>query len=295
MALGARFREVSRRLRWLLIYCGTRRDVTVRVSSALLTFDSKDWLIGKYLYVKRSYEAEEIHRTTSLLRREGYLTEARLGRAVVVDVGANIGMICIALLKNHYFERAVAFEPVPNSYRLLVHNVKQNGLGGQILYFPYALSSVEGEVEMELSNDNSGDHRVRHRTTAGAFREERRRTLKVQARTLDRVLSEHPTLNRDEVALIWLDTQGHEGRFLEGAAGVLGRGVPVVSEFWPYAIERSGMARADYFRVVSDLFTHFYFPQGERFEKFPIAKIDSLFDAYCAPKQMCQVVLVRDR
>src|SRR5712692_6723933 len=102
MALGARFRELSRRLRWLLIYSGPRHDVTVRTSNALLTFDSKDWLIGKYLYVKRSYEAEEIHRTTALLKKEGYLAEAGGGRALVLDVGANIGMICIALLKNYY-------------------------------------------------------------------------------------------------------------------------------------------------------------------------------------------------
>jgi FkbM family methyltransferase len=260
-----------------------------------LTFDSKDWLIGKYLYVKRSYEAEEIDRTTALLKKAGYLAEAGGGRALVLDVGANIGMICIAFLKNQYFERAWAFEPEPNSYRLLAHNVKQNGLGEQIRHFPYALSSAEGEVEMELSTDNSGDHRVRHRTTAGALREERRRTLKVQARTLDRFLAECPTLSRDDVALVWLDIQGHEGHFFQGAAGLLGHGVPVVSEFWPYAIERSGMSRADYLGIVSDLFTHFYFPQGGGFEKFPIAEIDHLFDAYSAPRQMCQMVLVRDR
>ncbi len=295
MALGARFRELSRRLRWLLIYSGPRRDVTVRTSNALLTFDSKDWLIGKCLYVKRSYEAEETHRVTTLLKKEGYLPEAGGGRALVLDVGANIGMICIALLKDRYFERALAFEPAPDSYRLLAHNVKQNGLDERILHFPYALSSLEGEVEMELSTDNSGDHRVRHCKTAGFFREERRRTLKAQATTLDRFLAERPALNRDAVALVWLDIQGHEGRFFQGAAGLLGRGVPVVSEFWPYAIERSGMSRADYLGIASNLFTHFYLPQGGGFEKFPIAGLGHLFNAYSAPRQMCQMVLVRDR
>src|SRR5262245_10648352 len=100
-------------LRWKLIHWGPRRDVTLDTWNGLLTCDSKDWLIGKYLFLDRSYEAANIERTMNLLGREGYL--GGKGR-IVLDIGANLGMISIALLKHQYFERAVAFEPEPNNF-----------------------------------------------------------------------------------------------------------------------------------------------------------------------------------
>src|SRR6266702_4494260 len=111
------FRHITRRLYWWLTYLGPRRDITVDTFNGLLTVDSKDWLIGKYLYVNRSYEAREMQRTITLLQQEGYL--GATGGGVLLDVGANIGMTCIALLKHGYFQRAIAFEPAPTSYRLL--------------------------------------------------------------------------------------------------------------------------------------------------------------------------------
>src|SRR5438093_8415745 len=118
-------------LKWWLVYLAPQRDVTVDTFNGLLSFDSKDWLIGKYLYVSRSYEAKAIQDTIMLLRKEGYLSEATPG--AVLDIGANIGMISIALLKHGYFRRAIAFEPAPTSYRLLVQNIHQNGLSERIL------------------------------------------------------------------------------------------------------------------------------------------------------------------
>ncbi len=292
MVLNILIGDVLRRLQWWLIYLGPRRDVTVDTSNGRLTIDSKDWLIGKYLYVKRSYEANQIRAAIALLQKEGHLRE--VGRKTVIDVGANIGMISIALLRQGYFERAIAFEPAPDSYRLLARNVSQNGFQDRILHFRCALSSIEGELELELSDDNSGDHRIRRTKTSGAFREERRRTVKVPIRTLDRVFSDHLALRSEEVGLVWLDIQGHEGQFFQGARDLLRRGIPVVSELWPYAILRSGMWRSDFCRILSELFTHFYLLAREPYERLPISKIGGLFDAYSAPKQMCQVALVRN-
>ncbi len=282
-----------RKVCWGLIYLGPRRDVTVQTSNGLLTLDSKDWLIGKYLYVRRSHEEREIRSAISLLKKEGYLDRA--SRNTVLNVGANIGMTCIGLLKAGYFERAIAFEPAPNNYRLLVHNVNQNGLQGRIVHFPFALSSTEGELDLELSDDNSGDHRIRQSNNPGFFQEEKRRTIKVPVRTLDHVLTEHPTPVNESVGLVWVDIQGHEGQFFEGARHLLSQGIPVVSEFWPYGIKRSGMSADQFCRTLSELFTHFYVLAGEPFQKRAISEIRGLFDAYSQPREVCVVVLVRDR
>ena len=283
---------LARKLRWQMLYARKRRDVTVDTWNGRLTFDSRDKLIGKYLYVQRAYERRYIERALAVLERDGWLTRG----GTLLDVGANIGMICIALLRHGWCARAIAFEPAPANLRLLEHNIAQNGLADRIVRQPLALSSGDGEMELELSDYNSGDNRLRapNGASAGAWHEDRRVTVRVPVRRLDDVLAEHPA-GASDVRLIWLDIQGHEGQFFEGARDTIGRGIPVVSEFWPYGILRSGMTRTAYLRTVCDLFTHVYVLAGERIERTPVASIDALFDTCAAPKGMREVVFVRER
>ena len=150
---------VAAKLRWQLLYAGRRRDVTVDTWNGRLTFDSRDKLIGKYLYVQRAYERRYIEGALAMLERDGWF--ARGG--TVLDVGANIGMIGIALVRHGWCARAVAFEPAPDNVRLLDRNIAQNGLGDRIRRHAIALSSRAGEMELELSDYNSGDNRRRFR------------------------------------------------------------------------------------------------------------------------------------
>src|SRR5215510_4534311 len=90
-----------RLLRWGLIHLGPRRDITINTANGLLTVSSKDWLHGKYLYVKRGFEINSIHETIALLRKEGYLDET--GKGVILDVGANLVLLCSPHLKLHSF------------------------------------------------------------------------------------------------------------------------------------------------------------------------------------------------
>ncbi|PYV27767.1 MAG: hypothetical protein DMG24_03875 [Acidobacteria bacterium] len=281
-----------RTLKWLLVHMGPRRDITVDTANGRLTFDSKDWLIGKHLYVRRSYETDQITDAMDWLRKEGWLSDAR--RNTVVDVGSNVGMIVICLLRAGYFERAIACEPAPDSFRLLEHNVRQNGLEGRVSTFRHALSSAEGELRLELSPDNSGDHRIRCRNGPGFFDEEKRQTLKVPATTLDRVFESHSGIHPDEVGLIWVDIEGHEGQFFEGARRVLSQHIPVVAEVWPYAIARSGLSLSQFGRILSELFTHFCLLPSRGRTKQPIGEIEGIFDAFKGPREMCQIVLVKD-
>ena len=285
--------RIARKLRWRMLYSGEPRDVTVESYNGRLTFDSRDKLIGKYLYIDRAYERRYIECALGALERDGYLSASADGEGILLDVGANIGMICIALLEQHRFARAVAVEPSPRNLRLLEHNVAQNGLQDRVLRLPFALSSADGELELELSEYNSGDNRIRRDGSSGAWGEEHREVVKVPVRTLDGLLAEHGVDAR-AVRLAWVDIQGHEGYFLDGARATLAHGAPVVSEFWPYGILRSGMTRSDYRRTVGEIFTHFYHLHGAGAEKLPISLVDALFDAYAAPKQMCEVIFVND-
>ncbi len=65
--------ELWRLFRWWTIHVGPKRDVTVDTSNGVLTFDSRNWLIGKYLYVKRAHEENEIRSALELLVAEGLM------------------------------------------------------------------------------------------------------------------------------------------------------------------------------------------------------------------------------
>jgi FkbM family methyltransferase len=285
--------EFWRRLCWGAIYFGPRRDITIDTFNGRLTFDSKDWLIGKYLYVKRSHEADLIERVFRLMRKEGYFGKSPFNKSLL-NVGANIGMTAIGLVKQGHFNRAIAFEPTPNSYRLLVHNVNQNGLSGRIQSFPFALSSQNGELDLEISHDNSGDNRIRQIKEPGFFAEEKRQTVPIPAKTLDSFSAEHPAVAEEPIGLIWVDIQGHEGHFFQGARQFLRRRVPVVIEFWPYGIRRSGISEQEFCEILSAQFSRFYVFGAEPERESPIGKTSRLFQMYSGPREMCTVLLLPD-
>lgn len=283
--------ELWRKLCWGVIYWGPRRDVTLDTFNGRLTVDSKDWLIGKYLYVKRRHETGEMESAIELLEAEGYLPDLRSPKSVL-NVGANIGMTAIGLVKNGYFKQAIAFEPTPNSYRLLVRNINENGLRDRIQHFPIALSSRDGEMELELSRDNSGDNRIRLTQKPGFYSEEKRPTIKVPVRTLDGLVAENAALRDEPVGLVWVDIQGHEGQFFRGALQYLRRGIPVVSEFWPYGIDRSGLSPSELREIFAELFSHYYVLGVKPEQKFPISGVDALFRTYGGPREACVILLL---
>jgi hypothetical protein len=81
--------------------------------------------------------------------------------------------------------------------------------------------------------------------------------VQIRLRRLDDVLEELQ-LSVSRGSLLWVDVQGHEGQFFMGAEQTLRRGVPVVAEFWPYGINRSGMSPNEYCQIAEDLFEGFF-------------------------------------
>jgi FkbM family methyltransferase len=289
--LGTTATILWRKFCWSLIHWGPRRDFTVQSANGLLTADSNDWLIGKYLYTQREFESKETGQALELLKKEGLLSRDQFD-GTLVNVGANIGMTVIRLVRDGAFNRAWAFEPTPNTYRLLVQNIKQNNLADQILTFQVALSAGEGSCDFELSRDNSGDNRVCLTKTPGFISEEKRRTIKVQTKSLDGLLRDNSELKLEPVKLVWIDIQGHEGHFFHGAKEFFSRGIPAVSEIWPYAIQRSGMSLAEFALILSQLFSSFYILGVAPEKRMPISDIGTVFQQYSGPRDMCVALLL---
>lgn len=279
------------KLRWWLLHHGPRRHITIESLNGLVTFDSKDKAVGKHIFFRREYDVEEVKRTVQLLVDNGYVDPHNPG--IALNVGANIGLIALALRRHSIFGHIIAFEPVPSNFEILKKNVVQNGYSDDIECLAMALSSNDGEITMELSGENFGDHRIRSSNDKGHFHEERRETISVMTGKLDSLIGQGKFENQ-RPGLVWMDIQGHDGNFYLGAKEVISRyHVPVVGEFWPYGIKRAGYTSTQYCEIVSSLFSHYYDPKGAR-EFCAIGSFARLFEKYTGPEDGTDIVLVNE-
>lgn len=156
-------------------------------------------------------------------------------------MGANIGTGSVNFITALGAKRVHAFEPAPDSYRLLRQTVVANGLEERITTHQIALSNTVEPVAFELDPHTWDDHRVRVATPQGAdaFREGRREIIEVPAATIDSLVADG-TLDLTQIEVAWIDIQGHESFLLDGARSLLSTDIPVVIEFWPYGLKRAG-------------------------------------------------------
>jgi FkbM family methyltransferase len=189
-----------------------------------------DQVIGRSLFVSGEFDFEKLAKVVSILSDDDWKGE------LLIDVGANIGPICIPAVRRGFFSRAIAIEPEPFNYALLAANIQVNNLGGHITALNIAFGGKDyQELAFELSATNLGDHRVRLSEGAGLMNEGDRKTIAVRSETFDSTIAQVDPRS----TLIWIDTQGFEGHVLSGASKALSKRVPLVIEFWPYAMSRS--------------------------------------------------------
>lgn len=191
---------------------------------------SQDQFIGRGTFISGPYDFDKFEKAVSIL-------DSGFRKGLLIDVGANIGTICIAAVKRNIFQRAIAIEPEPFNFSLLTCNVQLNGLAQRIVVHNLALGARAGqELLFELSERNFGDHRIKLSDQPGIDNEESRKTIRVKSEPFDNVIGEVDPSD----TLIWMDTQGFEGFVLKGATMALSTQPPLVIEFWPYGLSRSG-------------------------------------------------------
>jgi FkbM family methyltransferase len=268
-----RYREALYRLH------GTLHDtVTIRTKQGLLTVSSKDDGMGVVLYREKQYEYDFSIRATKFLQDSGFIPT---GHVSMLDVGANIGVISIGLMLAHQVDLAVAIEPEPHNFGLLCKNIEQNGLSERLLGLQMAVGDQASIVDMELSSDNLGDHRIREIPMPGSseyFHESTRQIIQVKSLPLPQVLAlpQVHDLGFSSPSFMWIDVQGYEGYVFKGARSLLEKGLPTISEVWPYGILRAGMPLEDFANTVGSIWTDYWVERRNRFTRYPI----TVFDRY---------------
>jgi FkbM family methyltransferase len=179
-----------------------------------------DRTIGRSVYASGDWDPLMVGVVFDALEAYGYPYRGR----TFLEVGANFGVYALPAVAQYGFERAVAYEPDPVSFELLERNIERNALGSQVSAYNVALSAAPGELRLKLGGFNAGDNRIVAEGSAD------RDTVRVKAATFDaEVAAGHIVL--DDLALAWIDVQGHELDVLKGARSLLRAGVPLVIEY----------------------------------------------------------------
>jgi FkbM family methyltransferase len=216
-----------------LAFDGFKQEFALANGAETFVVSTGDKVIGRELYATSEFDFAKFKAAVELAGLDD-----RHEDLLFVDIGANIGPICIPVVKRGYASRALAIEPELLNRKLLTANVVLNDLCDRIEVFPVALGAAPGTVSFELSERNFGDHRIK--ADAGGiedqYGEADRKTVQVDMTTLDTIMEKQSAPN----VLLWMDTQGYEGFVLQGATETLKRKHPMVLEFWPYGMKRSG-------------------------------------------------------
>lgn len=175
---------------------------------------ASDRVIGRSLYVRGQFDFTKFECAATLIRAHG----GPGPKAVLIDAGANIGSICIPAVRRGLVARAIAFELDPGNTRLLRINALLNRVEDLIDIRNMAVGAAPGEVTVQHSTTNFGDHRV------GAAAQGDKSVPMVALDSLAGDLD----LSR---CILWMDVQGYEAFALQGAREFMAAGVPLVAEF----------------------------------------------------------------
>jgi FkbM family methyltransferase len=158
---------------------------------------------------------------------------------VLMDVGANAGLMAIPVLREVAGSRVVSFEPSPTSLPWLERTAKESEFRDRWTIVPKALSNAPGEADFAVggSRDALYEGFKSHQRIGGS------RSVRVAVSTLD---AEWIALGQPDVSVIKIDVEGAEGLVLGGAAQVIRASRPALVIEWNAAyLQRFGTAFVD--------------------------------------------------
>lgn len=165
--------------------------------------------------------------------------------AVILDVGANIGVMTLQFAKLAPRGRVYAFEPTHYAFRRLQVNLGLNpALAARVTALQTFVSMSNGDrpalpvyASWKVDGTHGGDRHPVHLGTASSAEG-------VGATTLDELAA---TRGLTRVDLVKIDTDGHELEVLKGAAQILKRLRPaVIFEVGIYVMEERGIGFTHY-------------------------------------------------
>lgn len=153
---------------------------------------------------------------------------------VVLDIGANVGLVSISLLKAQpKVGKIYAFEPLPDTFAKMKHNLELNGLPEKICPVNLGMSDKAGFFDFYLPGENEAasmqpnmDEFYMQESVDGHYTGVKKMDkVECKVTTLDEYVAEN---NIDRVNFIKIDVEGNEKNVLGGGANVLKKYHPIV-------------------------------------------------------------------
>jgi FkbM family methyltransferase len=166
-----------------------------------------------------SFEPEIVERLVAFARPH----------TTVFDVGANVGLMAIPVLRACDSCRVVSFEPSPNSLPYLQRTAAGSLFGDRWVIVGKALSRQPGELDFTIGSPADA---LFEGFKSGA-RIANATTIRVPVSTLD---AEWQALGRPPVSMLKIDVEGAEAEVLEGGRELLRAARPAILLEWyaPY-------------------------------------------------------------
>ncbi len=189
----------------------------------LIGFENYLFVFALFIYYKLRWDKNErdFLKIFDLIAEDG----------LILDIGANIGVMTSHFAKKRNNSKVISFEPMPaniNTLKRIVHFFKLKN----VKVIEKALSNSEGEVDMIMPIvDSALKHGLSHiKSTSDQVQEGN--TYKVKMLKLDDVPDIKNT--KDKITAVKIDVEGHELCVLEGAKKTLLKHKPIIyCELWP--------------------------------------------------------------
>ena len=177
--------------------------------------------LNKLIYRMSLHGLGILNYKTDVQSGEDYFLRHELNRindGVVLDVGANIGDYCSFLKRVNQTCNIYAFEPHPTTYRLLVENTESLG----IKTFNVGVGASEGSLVLyDYASNDGSEHASLHKGVIEQIHKGLAIEHAVKVISLDRFILQQ---GLGKIALLKIDTEGHEFEVLKGAENLLKTG-----------------------------------------------------------------------
>lgn len=193
-----------------------RLNVTVHGNPMYV--DVNDTGISREIYITREHER---FATAAFRNALSELADSRSKPVTALEIGTNIGYF--ALVEASELETATIYaaEPVPRNRALAESNMARNGFDDRFDLSEVALSDNDGTAELHVTATSNQpslfDDLSEHENVD--------KSIPVETLTVDTFI-ERNGIDPDEICLIRMDVEGHEGAIFDGGLGPLLQEIP---------------------------------------------------------------------
>ncbi len=162
------------------------------------------------------------------------------GRKYFLDLGANIGTTSIYFQKKIDHDiKVLAFEPDPETYKLLRANFILNEMPKDSILENYGLSDKAGDMILHRSSSNPGSNSIYE--NYNSYISHDNGDVSIQLVSLDDYLATK-AIEPEEIKYIWIDTEGFEAQVLFGMRKLLQtQNLPIILEWNPGCYANAGV------------------------------------------------------